>query len=226
MTKFADQLYADLMREHGPALAATKPPAASPRHIASRRMLLASGVGGLAVAATAGALVAAAGGGTPAAGGGTPAYALTTNPDGTINLAVYQASGIAQANTKLHQLGDNVVVVPVRSGCPAIGSLPAPAVRPKGQISVGGTVSHDGSITVNAHGVPDGDILVVGVETTAHGRGTAARLTSPPAPRCVSLPSRPGNGGPGAGPAGGSGGGSGLNAVHGGGSGPSVSRNG
>ncbi|MGD0701419.1 MAG: hypothetical protein ABSA02_16240 [Trebonia sp.] len=38
---------------------------------------------------------------------------LTANHDGTITLAVYQPSGIAQANAKLRQLGDRVVEVPV-----------------------------------------------------------------------------------------------------------------
>jgi hypothetical protein len=182
MTKFEDQLYADLMRQHGPALAGTRLPAASRRHIASRRALLATGAGGVAIAAAAGAL---------AAGGGTPAYALTTNRDGTVTLAVYQAPGIAQANAKLRQLGDNVVVVPVRPGCPSITSLPAPAVSPRGPVSVGGTKSADGSITVDAHGVPAGDIMVVGVETSGQGVGVGASLTSPPAPSCVSLPSSP-----------------------------------
>jgi hypothetical protein len=192
MTKFADQLYADLMRQHGPALAHTGPPAASRRHIASRRALLATGAGGLAVAATAGAL---------AASGGTPAYALTTNRDGTVTLAFYQASGIAQANTKLRQLGDDVVVVPVRPGCPSLASLRAPAVPPDGKLSMQSTSSRGGSITVNAQGIPAGDILVVGAETTAHGREMTTemggRLTSPPTPSCVSLPSRPINGGAG-----------------------------
>jgi hypothetical protein len=208
MTKFADQLYADLMREHGSTLAHTRPPEASRRHIAPRRVLLASGAAGLAAAATTGALLAS---------GGTPAYALTTNPNGTVTLAVYQALGIAQANARLNQLGDNVVVVPVQPGCPSINSLPAPAVLPNGQISVGGSVSRDGSITVNAHGVPDGDIIVVGVEVTAHGGQTAARLTSPPAPSCVSLPSPPG-GGPGSGTVSGSGGGPASTVVSGSGS--------
>jgi hypothetical protein len=192
MTKFADQLYADLMRQHGSALAGTRPPAASRRHIASRRALLATGAGGLAVAATAGAL----------AGGGTPASALTTNRDGTVTLAVYQASGIAQANTKLRQLGDDVVVVPVRPGCPSLASLRAPAVPPDGRISMQGTSSRDGSITVNARGVPAGDIIVVGAETSARGGEMGGRLTSRPVPSCVSLPSPPGNGGPSAGTAG------------------------
>jgi hypothetical protein len=35
---------------------------------------------------------------------------------------------VVQANAKFHQLGDRVVVVPVRPGCPSISSLPKPAV--------------------------------------------------------------------------------------------------
>ena len=123
MTKFADQLFDDLMQEHGPALARTTPPAPR-RHIATRGTLLAAGTACAAIGVTAGALVA---------GGGTPAYAVTTNPDGTVTLAVYQTSGIAGANARLRQLGDGqVVVVPVESGCPSLGSLPAPAVSRRG----------------------------------------------------------------------------------------------
>jgi hypothetical protein len=226
MTKFADRLYADLMREHASTLAHTRPPAASRPPIASRRVLLVTGAGGLAVAATVGALTV---------GGGSPAYALTTNPNGTATLAVYRSSGIAQVNARLQQLGDNVVVVPVEPGCPSLSSLPAPTVPPSGQISVGGSMSTDGSITVNATGVPAGDILVVGAQITAQANGhmggqTGARLTSPPAPSCVSLPAVPTNPGPGSGPGSGtvsgSGGGPGLSTSRGGGSGPVVSSNG
>lgn len=197
MTKFADQLYNDLMREHGSALAEVKPAAASRRHIASRPVLLAAGAGGIAVAAAVGTLAASGGspaahGGSPAARGGTPAYALTASPDGTIKLAVYRASGIAQANARLRQLGDgNVVVVPLQAGCPSMSSLPAPAVLPNGPISVSNGKSSDGSITVNASGVPAGDILVIATETTRQYSLSASRLTSPPAPSCVSLSASP-----------------------------------
>jgi hypothetical protein len=188
MTRFADQLYDDLMRDHGPALADTRPPVARPR-LASRRVVLTAGVGGLAVAATAGSLVAA---------GGSPAYALTTNPDGTATLAVYQQAGIAQANAKFRQLGERVVVVPVRAGCPSISSLPRPAVPGKDtRISVKTGRSADGSITVDAHGIPAGDIMVLGVQTTAHGSQTGGVLTSGPAPSCVSLPQPPAHSGSG-----------------------------
>ena len=197
MTKFADQLFDDLVREHGSALAHTRP-SAPRRHAASRRTLLATGTGFVAVAATVGGLVAS--------GGGTPAYALTTHSNGTVTLDVYQVSGITGINTKLRQVGDDqVVVVPVESGCPSMSSLPAPAVPPDGHISVqtGGSVT-GGSVTVNAKGIPAGDILVVAVETTTTATGHysmgAARLTTPPAPSCVSLPAQPaGTGGSGSG---------------------------
>jgi hypothetical protein len=187
MTKFADQLFDDLMREHGSTLAQTRAPAPK-RHTTPRRTLIAAGAGAVAAAATVGGLMAS--------GGGAPAYALTTHPDGTVTLDVYTPSGIAGINTKLHQVGDDqVVVVPVGAGCPSISSLPAPAVPPSGHIAVQGSMSKDGSVTVHAKGIPAGDILVVGVEThttgNTHYAMSAARLTSPPAPSCVSLPLTP-----------------------------------
>jgi hypothetical protein len=208
MTKFEDQLFDDLMREHGSRLTNARRPA--PRgQVATRRALLAVGGGGVAVAAAAaGVLVATAGGGATGhsatvAGGTTPAYALTSHSNGTITLAVYQKSGIAAANAKLHALGDGqVYVVPVGVGCPSISSLPAPAVPLNGKhlavqssVSIAGTSS--GSVTVNAKGIPAGDILVVAVETTRTGNTTtslgAGKLTTAPAPSCVSLPSSSGS---------------------------------
>lgn len=188
MTKFADHLYDDLMRQHGSTLAGTMLPAHSRRHITPRGALVATGAGGLAVAAATGVLVT---------GGGAPAYALTTNHDNTVTLAVYQASGIAQANARLHQLGDKVVVVPVKPGCPSVSSLSKPAASGrKSEISVESSGSKNGSITVNARGVPAGDILVVAAQVTAHGSQLAAVLTVPPAPTCVSLPPVPSPPGP------------------------------
>jgi hypothetical protein len=187
MTKFSDQLLDDLMREHGPALAHARPPAARPRHAVTGRKLLVAGAGGVAVAAAAvGVMVA---------GGGTPAYAVTTHADGTVTLAVTKLSGIPGANGALHKLGDRVVVVPVELGCPSLGSLRPPNVPLAGHPYVQTTVGIGGSVTVNAKGIPAGDILVVGVETTTtgttHGSMGGGRLTSPPAPSCISLPAQP-----------------------------------
>jgi hypothetical protein len=188
MTKFADQLFDDLMREHGSTLTTIGAPAPR-RHVGTRRALLAVGGGGVAVAA--GVLVAAG-------GSHAPAYALTAHSNGTITLAVYQKSGIAAANAKLRDLGDGqVYVVPVGPGCPSISSLPAPAAPLNGEhlgvqssVSVGS--SANGSVTVNAKGIPAGDILVVTFETAFDGKTTATlsvgKLTTAPAPSCVTLP--------------------------------------
>jgi hypothetical protein len=182
MTKFSDQLFDDLMREHGPALAGIRVPAARKRHVA-RPVMLTAGAGGLAAVAAVSTLVA---------GGAAPAYAVTTHSDGTVTLAVYQKSGIAQANEKLHRIGDGrVVVVPVQPGCPSIASLPKAPVPP-GKVTTGITMTTGGGITVNTHGIPAGDILVVGFQATTKGMAAgSSALTSGPAPKCVSLPKQP-----------------------------------
>jgi hypothetical protein len=201
MPKFEDQLFDDLMREHGSTLTNTRPPVAR-RPVASRRALLAVGGGGVAVAAAAGVLVATVGANPSGhsgqvAGGKTPGYAVTSNPNGTVTLAVYEKAGIAGANAKLHELGDSqVYVVPARAGCPSISSLPAPANPLDGRrLSVQATGSAGGSVTVDAKGIPAGDILVVAVQTTSNGNLRisfgAGRLTTAPPPSCVSLPAPP-----------------------------------
>jgi hypothetical protein len=189
MTKFADDLYDDLIDQHGAALTAISPPANPRRHLASRRVVLAASAGGLAVAATAGSLVAV---------GGSPAYALTTNHDGSISLAVYQQPGIAQANAKLKSIGARVVVVPVRAGCPSISSVRKPAVPVRGKLRVQGSVGRDGQVTVQAEGVPRGDVILVATQTSGKLRETASVVTLRPTPSCVSLPTPPASGtGPG-----------------------------
>jgi hypothetical protein len=181
MTRFSEQLFDDLMREHGPALEQISPRAHPRRRVTERWSLLAGGGTLAAAAAVAGAL---------AAGSASPAYAVTRNADGTITLAVYQRSGFAGANARLRQLGDKqVVVVPVEAGCPR---PPAPAVSALGdRITTGIAPSGNGSVTVNAQGIPAGDILVVGVETSGQTRLSVATLTSPPAPSCISMPAPP-----------------------------------
>jgi hypothetical protein len=151
-------------------------PTSSKRRFTKRRALLATGGGSLAVAAAvAGVLLS---------GGGTPAYAVTQNHNGTVTVAVHDQSGFAGANAKLAQDGDSqVVVVPIVAGCPA---PKAPAVSPKGhRISMGGSASKDGSVTFTSTGIPAGDIVVVGTQTTGQSRFTEAVITSPPAPTCI-----------------------------------------
>jgi hypothetical protein len=193
MTNFSDQLFHDLMHDHGPALRAAELTAPGRRLPLRRGAWLAGGAGTLAVGITA----------SLAAFGGTAsqAYAITPHPDGTVTVAVMNPSGVTGANATLHKLGTRVVVVPVRPGCPALESLPAPPGSPgkvSGSIRVNSAASgsKDGSITVQAKGIPAGDLLVIAVASTSHGTTMAARMTTPPAPACVTLPAgapAPGN---------------------------------
>jgi hypothetical protein len=76
------------------------------------------------------------------------------------------------------------------------------AVRATGKghlLTTGISRSPNGTITVNAHGIPAGDILVIGVATSGHPSYSVGTLASPPAPSCVGTlplpPLPPGNGG-------------------------------
>ena len=189
MTNFSDQLFSDLMREHGSTLQEARlPAAASGRYRLRRTAWLAGGAGTLAVGITA----------SLAAFGGTAsqAYAITPHSDGTVTVALTDLSGVTGANATLHNLGMRVVVVPVKAGCPSIMSLPDPPVQ-QGRVSgsIGLTAVKGGSVTVEAHGIPAGDLLVVAVSNTGNGTQMAVRMTKPPAPACVTLP--PGMPGPG-----------------------------
>jgi hypothetical protein len=201
MTKFSDDLFTDLMREHGPALqnaVPIAPPGGRP-HTVRRLALAGGGAGALAVGLTVGL--------TAAGGGVAPAYAVTQHPDGTLTVAVKQLSGVPGLNQKLQALGkfgQRVVVVPVRAGCPSIESLPAPKVNPPGKSASGKAPAgrppvvvignKDGSVVVSAQDIPAGDLMVLAVSRTANSIQMSARLTSPPVPGCVSLPRpTPGN---------------------------------
>jgi hypothetical protein len=190
MTKFSDQLFDDLMREHGPALRAvprTAPP--PPRLRANRPAWLTAG------AAT---VVGAVTGGLVLFGGGSPAYAVTENPDGTVGIKVGQLSALKDVNVKLKSLGLPIVAVPAKAGCVDIGML---VDKSAGHVPItaSGQASSDGSITVDVEGVPKGDKALVTFEATAGGGlfGSIAIIKdSTKVPPCVTLPD-PNNPGPG-----------------------------
>jgi hypothetical protein len=196
MTKFSDQLFDDLIEEHGPQLAATRVPTAPKRRIAHPGRLGAAGGGIAAVASAVGLLMA---------GGASPAYAVTTNANGSVSLNVYNQSGIVGANQALQKMGDGSVVLVADQGiCRNINTLPKVPGNPK--IRVSGVAKEQlngnylsiapGSFTVYAHDIPKGDTLAVVVQNigfmTKAGKivKTATvvvdtRLTRGPVPSCL-----------------------------------------
>ena len=115
MTKFEDQLYQELMTEHGHHLHTLQRPAPARRRV-RRPVWLATGAAGVVAAGTAAVMAL---GSAPA----LAAYSVTQH-DNAITVAVNRPSGVTGANVTLHAMGARVRVVPVRPGCPPIGSLP------------------------------------------------------------------------------------------------------
>ena len=189
MTRFEDQLYEQLITEHGHHLRAPQRPAPARRRV-WRPVWLVTGAAGAAAAVTAGVMAL---GSTPA----LAAYSVTRHDDGTVTVAVYRASGVAGANVTLHAMGARVRVVPVRPGCPPITSLPRPRPVPHPSVSVATGVNANGhrsvTVKVGQGGIPAGDTMILAFTgNPRHGTALGAGgIITGPVPRCVSLPSAP-----------------------------------
>jgi hypothetical protein len=145
MTKFEDQLYQELMAEHGHRLRALRRPAPVRRRV--RR-------------------------------------------------PVWLATGAAGANVILHAMGARVRVVPVRPGCPPIGSLPHPRPAPHPAVSVMTGVNGHGhrsvTVRVGKGGIPAGDAMILAFTGSPRsGSLGAGGIITGRVPRYVSLPSAP-----------------------------------
>jgi hypothetical protein len=191
MTKFEDQLFGQLMTEHGHQLRAVERPAPARRR-ARRPLWLATGAAGTAAAVT--ATVMALGSAAPA----YAAYSVTPHANGTVTVAVNRASGVAGANAALQAIRARVAVVPVRPGCPPIGSLPRPHPAPHPSVSVATRVTKSGhrsvKVTVGKGGIPKGDTMILAFSGSGGPGSTslgAGGIITGPVPRCVSLPPAP-----------------------------------
>jgi hypothetical protein len=98
MTKFTDNLWRDLVREHGPALTLADRPEPGRASLLRRPRVLAGSTLGLAGVGT--ALTLGLG-----ALSSTPAFAVTTNSDGSVLVKINQNSNLPQANAKLTAMG-------------------------------------------------------------------------------------------------------------------------
>jgi hypothetical protein len=181
MMKFSDQLFEDLLREHGAALRGMAREAPAPARRRARPIWATTGLATAAAAVT-GAFVLF---GT----GASPAYAVTRNADGTVSVSVAKASGIGAANAKLKAMGVRAVVVRVGDGCPGLDSLivhddPGGPV----QTTVRGHDGHIDSITVNASGIPADETMILAFQSDGGATFGSSGFVTGPVPACVSLP--------------------------------------
>jgi hypothetical protein len=106
---------------------------------------------------------------------------------------------VAGANAALHAMHALVVVVPVRPGCPAIGSLPRPRPAPHPGVWVGSGLGRSGhrAVSVKIKGsIPKGDTMILAFSGNPRGGSAvgAGGIITGPVPSCVSLPSAPAGG--------------------------------
>ena len=133
MSKFTDQLWRDLVREHGPTLAHARRPGPGrarrpgpgrarrpgPRVLAGSTLALA-GAGAaftLALSATA----------------SPPAFAVTRHHDGSVSVQIYRRSGIAGANRTLAAMGIHERVMSVSDNQSVPLNCVAPGPGPDGK---------------------------------------------------------------------------------------------
>jgi hypothetical protein len=117
MSKFTDNLWSDLAREHGETLSQAGRP--EPRR-AGRPRVIAGGTLALAVGGTALGLALTSTGGAAGAAGGTQvvtdAYTITTHSDGSILVQINQRESIIAADQKLNAMVKEEVVVRTAAG--------------------------------------------------------------------------------------------------------------
>ena len=177
MSEFEDNLWLEVVREHGEKLARAVRPVRTRRR-AIRPQLLAGTTVGVAAIATVSALLLSA-------STSAPAFAVTRNRDGTVTVNLIRPSGIAGANKKLAAMGARAqIAAPSKSApnlvCPG-GTAPIitfdPARIPERQVLVirPGQPSAGNAAVLKAHSTGSGN---TGVSAISPGGNHVVRTYS------------------------------------------------
>jgi len=174
MSKFEDHLWGEFVREHGDDLAQLNSPASG--HRLRRRGLVAGAGLGLAGGVTALAIILSA--------TSTPAFAVTSNPNGTVTVTINQIAGVPGANTELAALGVSARAVPIVQGCTAALQRIPKAAGDRIFLPVpGGGLPQ--SITFEPSAIPAGDTVVLAAAQIPGGVQMADAVVQGAAPTCV-----------------------------------------
>ncbi|MEU0879061.1 hypothetical protein ABZ345_10720 [Lentzea sp. NPDC005914] len=106
MSKFEDNLWAELQHEHGQALLqnmAKRQSRRTKRWIGAAAAVVVLGTGALAASTY--------------FGGAPPAYAVVDNPDGSVTLTVREVQAFEAATAELRKHGIRAIAVPIRKDC-------------------------------------------------------------------------------------------------------------
>ena len=149
MSKFEDNLWIQLERDHAPALLQA---VATQRRLRTRRW-----VGAAASVVVMGATAVIA----PVYFGGTPpAYAVVDNPDGSVTLTIHEVRRFEEATAKLRDRGIPAIAVPLRQNCAETGrGLELPLAAVDFEFTAGAS-----KITINPDRIPADATVVLATE--------------------------------------------------------------
>jgi hypothetical protein len=195
MTRFEDQLWSDLLADHGDDLAQERTATA----VRGRRrpVVLTAGTLGLAGAATAVALT------LTATTGAVAAYAVTANPNGTVTITINDLVGIKGANEQLAKLGVPIRAVPITADCkapsPSSHHAARPGVRPPSPVGppqAGGPGTIEitggpGQVVIDPKQIPKGATMVLAASKSSNSVQLAGAVQPGPAPTCLGVPPSP-----------------------------------
>ncbi|HEX8867726.1 MAG TPA: hypothetical protein VF821_18855 [Lentzea sp.] len=150
MSKFEDNLWAQLERDHAPEL---RESVAARRRKNTARWLVAAAVA--AVLGTAAAIAPAYFGGTP------PAYAVTYNPDGSVTVKVREIEQFDEVTAKLRERGIPVVAVPLRKDCRTKGRKINPPGDPMFDVVKFESIDQELAITIRLDRIPANGTVVL-----------------------------------------------------------------
>ena len=185
MSSFQDRLWGELVEQHGALLADALPRTPAPVRARRRRLAPVAALGLALAAALAAAVIGLS------SGGGAPAYAVTSNPDGTITVTIGELAGVTGADETLASLGVPVRVVRSEAGCPirrgeydSVRLSPAQFQR----ISKPGRHARSAAIVITPSAIPAGDTVVIGARELATGVvGLQTTLYRGATPPCLPL---------------------------------------
>jgi hypothetical protein len=172
MSTFEDRLWSQLVDEHGDRMVIRPKARAASRHQTRNQPALitstAVAVTALAVAAV---LAFTATTSTP------PAYAVTTNPDGTVTVTLNDISALTGLNAELARDGIDAEAVPLTATCPT-RAFPHPMPA--------GTDPSSYTIMIVPKDIPAGYTAVVAASENASGQITLVQGAWPsPGPSCI-----------------------------------------
>jgi hypothetical protein len=189
MSNFEDQLWSQLVRERGEqmraapratAALASSVTATTPATRRGRRLrrpaLLTGSALGVAGLASAGVLALTS---------ASPAFAVTKNPNGTVDVTLSDLSDLPALNQQLAKDGIPVTAVPLSTSCSATAAINNPSGESSPSISASGQETTD-VVTIDPSQIPSGEVGVLGASQTASGQiKLMFGETTPPAPSCL-----------------------------------------